>query len=105
MRMQIHVYVLRCSDDSFYVAITRAGLEKRLGEHTSGRYRSCYTFRRRPVVLVWSQEFVSLKDAIACERKLKGWRRAKKEALIAGDFERLPLLSKTAKPHPSTGSG
>ncbi|HEY3778230.1 MAG TPA: GIY-YIG nuclease family protein [Rhizomicrobium sp.] len=105
MEMQIYVYMLRCADKSYYVGLTRAGLDKRIGEHTFGRFRDCYTFRRRPVELVWSQEFPSLKDAIACERQLKGWRRAKKEALIAGDYVLISMLSRTAKVHPSTGSG
>ena len=103
--MQIYVYMLRCADGSYYVGITRAGLDKRIGEHTFGRFRTCYTYRRRPVRLVWSQEFQSLRDAIACERQIKGWRRAKKQALIAGDFAEISRLSRTAKPHPSTGSG
>jgi predicted GIY-YIG superfamily endonuclease len=76
-----------------------------MAEHVSGRFRDCYTFSRRPVQLVWSQEFQRLKDAIACERQIKGWRRAKKEALTRGDLAALRALSRTAKPHPSTSSG
>jgi predicted GIY-YIG superfamily endonuclease len=72
MPMQIYVYMLRCSDSSYYVGLTRAGLDKRIGEHESGRFSRCYTFKRRPVRLVWSQRFLSLRDAIACERQLKG---------------------------------
>ena|SRR5438552_14285389 len=96
--MDIHVYLLRCADNSYYVGITRAGLDKRIGQHVFGNFRKCYTFKRRPVELVWSQHFVSLRDAIACERQIKGWRRAKKEALIAGDYAAISRLSKTAKP-------
>ena len=102
--MQIFVYMLRCADGSYYVGLTRAGLDKRIGEHAFGRYRNCYTFQRRPVVLVWSQEFQRLVDAIACDRQIKGWRRAKKEALIRGDYCAISHLAKTAKPHPSIGS-
>jgi putative endonuclease len=103
--MQIFVYMLRCSDDSYYVGLTRYDLGKRLAEHRNGRYPG-YTHSRRPVELVWSQDFQWLKDAIACERRLKGWRREKKEALIRGDYEALRALSKTAKnPRPSTSSG
>ena len=103
--MRIFFYMLRCSDDSYYVGLTRDGLDKRLGEHREGRFQG-YTHPRRPVELVWSEEFQWLKDAIACERRLKGWRREKKEALIRGDYEALRALSKTAKnPHPSTSSG
>ena len=106
--MDIHVYILRCADSSFYTGIARAGLDKRIGEHNEGVYRG-YTHSRRPVKLVWSQDFLRLTDAIACERRIKGWRREKKLALIRGDYALLPALAKTAKtPHassPSTSSG
>jgi putative endonuclease len=102
--MDIHVYMLRCADGSYYVGLTKAGLDKRLFEHATGIFKG-YTSKRRPVTLVWSCAFLSLIDAIACERHLKGWRREKKEALIRGDFEALPGPSKTARPHPSTSSG
>lgn len=103
--MQIFVYMLRCRDKSYYVGLTRAGLDQRIGEHQEGRFKG-YTHNRRPVELVWSQEFQWLKDAIECERRLKGWRREKKEALIRGDYEALRALSRTAKNlHPSTSSG
>jgi putative endonuclease len=105
MRMQIYVYMLRCSDDSYYVGLTRAGLDKRIGEHQAGRFGKCYTYKRRPVRLVWSQHFLSLRDAIACERQLKGWRREKKEALIDGDFPALQELARSEAPRPSTSSG
>lgn len=108
--MQIFVYMLRCADGSYYVGLTRAGLDKRIGEHAFGRYRNCYTFQRRPVVLVWSQEFQRLVDAIACERQIKGWRRAKKEALIAeitvqSRIWRRPPNLILRPAHPSTSSG
>jgi putative endonuclease len=94
--MNIYVYMLRCSDGSYYVGLTRAGLEKRIGEHNSGVFRG-YTSSRLPVELVWHQDFQRLTDAIACERKLKGWRRAKKEALIRGDYEALRELANTSE--------
>ena len=103
--MPIFVYILLCADASYYVGIARAGLEKRVSEHQFGQYRG-HTFTRRPVRLVWSQEFLNLTDAIACERRIKGWRREKKAALIRGDFDALRSLSRTAKqPHPSASSG
>ena len=103
--MEIFVYILRCSDGSYYVGLARAGLDQRVGDHQDGRYGG-YTSSRRPVELVWAQEFQWLKDAIECERRLKGWRREKKEALIRGDYGALKALSRTAKnPHPSTSSG
>ncbi len=102
--MKIFVYMLRCRDNSYYVGLTREGLDQRIADHRSGRYPG-YTHPRRPVELVWSADFVWLKDAIACERRIKGWRREKKEALIRGDYAALKALARTAKPHPSTGSG
>jgi predicted GIY-YIG superfamily endonuclease len=95
---QIFVYMLRCSDDSYYVGLTRAGLDKRIAEHGSGMFRG-YTYWRRPVELVWSQEFQRLTDAIRCEQQLKGWRR-EKEAIIRGDYDALKELSHTAKSGP-----
>ena len=100
MPMQIYVYMLHCADKSYYIGIARAGLDKRIGEHQAGYYKRCYTYKRRPVELVWSQRFVSLRDAIACERQIKGWRREKKEALIAGDYESLRQLSRSGQAHP-----
>jgi putative endonuclease len=98
--MNIYVYMLQCADGSYYVGLTRAGLDKRIAEHQSGEYRG-YTSSRRPVKLVWSADFQFLTEAIACERRLKGWRREKKEALIRGDYAALPSLARTAKkPHP-----
>ena len=91
--MNIYVYILRCTDDSYYVGLTRAGRDKRIGEHNSGLIKG-YTSSRLPVELVWQQDFQRLTDAIACERQLKGWRRAKKEALIRGEYETLRELAK-----------
>lgn len=89
----VYVYILRCADGSYYVGSTRKTLDERVGEHNGGAYRG-YTFTRRPVQLVWSQEFPNAVDAIACERQIKGWSRAKKEALIRGDWQRVSALAK-----------
>ena len=94
--MSAFVYILRCRDGSYYVGSTRAALEQRIADHNAGTYGG-YTSRRRPVELVHSQEFDRIEDAIAAERKLKGWSRAKKEALISGELERLPALSRRGK--------
>jgi predicted GIY-YIG superfamily endonuclease len=91
--MPAWLYVLRCRDGSYYVGTTRGSLEQRLSEHNNGRFGG-YTSLRRPVELVFQQEFQQITDAIAAERQVKGWRREKKEALIAGDFAILPGLSK-----------
>jgi putative endonuclease len=81
--------MLRCRDGSYYVgSATGEDLSKRIAEHQSGAYPG-YTLSRRPIELVWSQYFDRIVDAIAAERQVKGWSRAKKEALIAGDWSEL----------------
>jgi len=92
--------MLRCIDGSLYTGTTRTTLEIRVAQHNSGIYKG-YTETRRPVVLVYSQWFERITDAIASERKIKGWSRAKKEALASGDMLRLQQLSKRRRPHPS----
>jgi putative endonuclease len=86
------VYMLKCADNAYYVGSTRTTLETRVAEHNGGRYKG-YTESRRPVKLVWAQEFELITDAIAMERRIKGWSRAKKEALIADDFVTVSYLS------------
>ena len=88
-----HLYILRCSDGSFYTGTARLGLEMRVAEHNAGTHGG-YTAARQPVSLVFSEWFDHIADAIAAERQVKGWSRTKKEALIRGDFDRLRELSK-----------
>ena len=90
--MAAFVYMLRCADGSYYVGSTRKPLEERVAEHTAGQLGG-YTASRLPVILVWSQEFDQIADAVAMERRIKGWSRAKKEALVAGDFDALRTLA------------
>ena len=84
--MSAFLYILRCTDSSYYVGTTRNNLETRIAEHQSGTFHG-YTARRRPVTLVFQQHFERVEDAVAAERQVKGWRREKKEALIRRDFE------------------
>jgi putative endonuclease len=90
--MGAFVYILKCSDDSFYIGCAN-DLERRIGEHQTGAFPG-YTYARRPVALVWSEYFDRTTDAIATERKLKGWSRAKKEALIRDDWVGIRQLSR-----------
>ena len=90
--MAIFVYMLRCADGSYYVGSTRTNLEQRISQHNLG-YFGGYTAKRRPVTLVFAQEFQRITDAIAAERQLKGWSRAKKEALIRGDYATIKALA------------
>jgi len=85
---------------ALYVGITRTELEFRIAQHNAGALGG-YTSTRRPVTLVFSEWFTRITDAIAAERKLKKWTRAKKEAFISGDFEALKTLSRRRGPYPS----
>ncbi|MBA4609316.1 GIY-YIG nuclease family protein [Aeromicrobium sp. Marseille-Q0843] len=87
-----HVYILRCSDGSYYVGSTRH-LAGRLRQHQTGTGAE-YTRHRLPVELLWSHEFASVVDAFAAEKKIQGWSRAKREALMRGDLHLLPGLAK-----------
>jgi putative endonuclease len=92
--MGAYVYMLRCADGSYYVgSATGNDLTRRMQEHEIGAYRG-YTFTRRPVQLVWSEHFDRITDAIAVERQIKGWTRAKKEALIKGDWDTIQMLAR-----------
>ena len=81
-----YVYILKCSDGSYYTGST-TNLEKRLAEHQSGLIEDSYTHSRLPVELIWSAEFPTHDDAFQREHQIKGWSRAKKEALIRGDWD------------------
>lgn len=87
------VYILQCSDDSFYTGMT-SNLENRIMEHNEGIDTDSYTFKRRPVELKWFEEFQFVKQAIKTEKQIKGWSRRKKQALIDRDWDRLIRYSK-----------
>jgi len=91
--MSAFLYILHCADGSYYVGTARDGLERRIALHQAGVFDG-YTARRRPVILVFHQQFERIEDAVSAERQVKGWRREKKEALIRGDYEALPSLSR-----------
>ncbi|PZT85341.1 MAG: GIY-YIG nuclease family protein [Citromicrobium sp.] len=90
--MAFYTYLLRCNDGSYYAGHTE-DLEVRLAAHGSGALGG-YTSKRLPVTLMWSEEFPTRDEAFDAERRIKGWSRAKKEALIAGDWEKISLLAK-----------
>jgi LAO/AO transport system kinase len=87
-----HVYILRCSDGSYYTGQTD-DLDARMQQHAFGQVG--YTSTRKPVELVWQGEFETRDGAIAFEQQIKGWSRAKKEALIRGDWEQVSTLAKS----------
>src|SRR5690606_22560314 len=90
--MAFFTYILKCSDDSFYIGHTE-NLEQRIAQHQSG-YFTGYTYKRRPVTLVWSESFQTRIEALEAEKQIKGWSKAKKQALINGDWELLSQLAR-----------
>ncbi|TBR11966.1 MAG: GIY-YIG nuclease family protein [Rugosibacter sp.] len=116
--MAFWVYILRCADGSYYTGHTD-NLEKRIGEHETGAISSCYTFKRRPLQLVFSQDCATREEALAAEQQIKGWSRKKKEAMMRGNWAEVSRLAKSSAPvrpepvegqspasvHPSTSSG
>jgi putative endonuclease len=91
---------LGSSDGSYYIGATRTSLEIRVAQHNTRTFQG-YTLPRRPAELIFSQWLDRIDDAIENERKLKKWSRAKKEALIRGDFASLQQLAKRKSSHPS----
>jgi putative endonuclease len=100
--MTFWAYMLRCADGRFYVGHTD-NLEGRMGQHQHGGYCD-FTARRRPVALAWSQDFATCDEALSAERRLKGWTRAKKEALIRGDWAEISWLAIPPKERPLADS-
>ncbi|HRQ23947.1 MAG TPA: GIY-YIG nuclease family protein [Anaerolineales bacterium] len=95
--MLYRVYILLCSDGSYYTGST-SDLDKRLWQHNEGVVRTAYTYSRRPVKLVWfSEEVPHYSEALAFEHQVKGWSRAKKEALIRGDFDAIHVIVKAER--------
>jgi predicted GIY-YIG superfamily endonuclease len=101
-RMTFWTYMLHCRGGAFYVGHTD-NLEYRIGQHQSGLIAG-FTADHLPVTLVWSQDFLTRHEAKEAEKGIKGWSRAKKMALIRGDWERISILAK-GKNGPSTSSG
>ena len=91
------VYIVRCADGSYYTGRSAISAEKRVSEHNLGVYDG-YTKSRRPVALVFSERFDRITDAITFERQIKGWSRAKKEALIRRDWDGLLRLARNRTP-------
>ena len=102
--MGFWAYMLHCADRTFYVGHTD-DLDARIGAHQSGLIDG-YTATRLPVTLVWCDEFPSRYEALAAERQIKGWSRAKKLALIRGDWKKISALARNSeeKERASTGS-
>jgi putative endonuclease len=122
--MPFWVYILRCADGSYHTGHTD-NLDKRIAQHHAGEIKTCYTLKRRPLQLVFSQDFPTREEALAAERQIKGWGCKKKGAMMRGDCAEVSRLAKpkSVRPepfgdaqdrlvegrepsvHPSTGSG
>jgi putative endonuclease len=87
------VYILKCSDKTYYTGVT-SNLSKRLDEHHEGKHKNSYTFKRRPLKLVFYAEFTDINIAFEKEKQIKKWSKAKKEALINGEYNSLINLAK-----------
>jgi putative endonuclease len=94
--MSFWVYILHCADQSYYTGHTD-NLEKRIAQHMSGEIEG-YTSTRLPVELVFSEQFPTREEALACERRIKGWSRKKKEALMRGDWAEITRLARGGHP-------
>lgn len=90
------VYILLCADDSYYTGLSN-DFEKRIWQHETGYFPECYTFKRRPLRLVWQTRVETAEDASKLEKQIKGWSRKKKEALINDDIKELKMLSNYKK--------
>jgi putative endonuclease len=99
--MSFWAYILRCADNSYYTGHTD-NLEQRIAKHKAGEIEG-YTSTRLPVEVVFSEEFPTREEALACERQIKGWSRKKKEALMRGDWAEVSRLARRG--HPSRASG
>jgi len=95
-------YILHCRGGAYYTGHTD-NLARRLTAHQAGAIPG-FTADKLPVTLVWSENFPTRIEALAMERRIKGWSRAKKMALIRGDFASLSIIARS-KNGPSTSSG
>ena len=94
--LEFHVYILRCSDSSYYIGHTD-NIEARISAHEQGLIPTCYTFTRRPIEVAWQGTFATRYDALSFERQIKRWSRRKKEALINNELHLLKFLAMNTK--------
>jgi len=87
-----HVYIVKCRDESYYTGITN-DINRRIDEHNEVVSSDSYTFNRRPVKLMFFETFNDFRIAEQWEKRIKGWSRRKKEALIDKNWEKLKEFS------------
>ena len=88
-----YVYIIKCSDNTYYTGMTN-NINRRWQEHCYGQEnKNAYTYKRKPLELVFYETFNDVEQAFKYERKLKKWSKAKKEALIQKNWDKLKTLS------------
>jgi len=87
-----YIYILKCADGLLYTGFTN-NISRRFEEHQLGRNKSCFTYKRRPIELIFYQEFNDVEKAIYFEKKIKKWSASKKLALANDNFDMLQILS------------
>lgn len=86
------IYILKCYDSLLYTGMTN-DISRRFAEHQEGLNPNCFTYKRRPVELIFSQEFNDVIQEIYFEKKIKNWSAKKKLALANDDFEMVQILA------------
>jgi len=92
MHMEAFMYILKCSNGDYYTGSTK-NLEKRIDEHQMGLGAN-FTKKHLPVKLVYFEVFDRIDLAFSREKQVQNWSKAKKEALIDKDYDKLKALSK-----------
>lgn len=87
-----HLYILECSDGLLYTGMTN-DFERRLEEHHMGKNPRSFTFKRRPLKLIYRERFIDVRYCIYYEKKIKKWSAAKKRALANGEFDTIQILA------------
>ncbi len=87
-----YVYILQCADQLTYTGVTN-NIARRFEEHQKGLNKNCFTYKRRPLKLIFSQEFNDINQAIYFEKKIKKWSAKKKLALANNQFDLLQILA------------
>ncbi|MFZ4799380.1 MAG: GIY-YIG nuclease family protein [Bacteroidia bacterium] len=90
--MKGYMYILKCSNGLYYVGSTN-NLDLRIEQHKAGEGAN-FTKKNLPIELVYFEEYDRIDEAFFREKQIQGWSRKKKEALINGEFEKLPEMSK-----------
>jgi len=87
-----YIYIIKCTDGLLYTGFTN-DITRRFKEHQEGKNKNSFTYKRRPLELIFYQEFNDVEQAIYFEKKIKKWSAVKKLALANENFEMLQLLS------------